>query len=201
MLYELDRCVVCVRSMFDMCWIDMLYVLVRCVICVRSMCNMCWIDMLYVLHRCVECVGSMCDMCWIDVWYVLDECFSFGVIYSLYLLQIRRCAQCQLRKVHRLPRQKLHPITAQSPYSHLQLDLIELLVTPRQNRYVGVLEDIFSKFVWVQPMATKEATNVVAFLKEIVRVNGSFDILQTDHGSEFVNSAVTAFAEENKIGW
>jgi transposase InsO family protein len=91
-------------------------------------------------------------------------------------------------------------ISADGPYCHLQLDLTEMPTTTSGNRYIAVLECIFSKYVWTRALSTKHARGIVNFLQEVVNEMGPFQILQTDNGSEFKNQEVEEFASDHNIG-
>ena len=94
----------------------------------------------------------------------------------------------------------MQPVQAFSMYQHLQLDLIEMPVSSSGNRYGAILIDIFSKYVWAKSLISKEATLVVDFMQSVVSKFGTFDILQTDHGSEFENKFMKEFVDAHKIG-
>ncbi len=68
------------------------------------------------------------------------------------------------------------------------------------NRYGIIVTDIMSKYAWGFPYPTKEAINVVEVLEKIVHDHGLFSVLQTDNGTEFVNSLVETFCHQNLIG-
>ncbi len=114
--------------------------------------------------------------------------------------QVKNCRECQLRQQYKIPRDKLRVIEANGIYDHLQIDLIKLLITPTANQYVIVVVDIFSKISWTSAEKTKHASQVVNMLERIISAHGPFRVLQSDHGTEFVNSAVESLCERYDIG-
>ena len=52
-------------------------------------------------------------------------------------------------------------------------------------RYVLVVQDIFSRFLWCEPLRTKMPTEVAAAFDEIVRRGGKPRSVTTDQGAEF----------------
>jgi hypothetical protein len=115
-------------------------------------------------------------------------------------MQIKSCRECQLREQYKIPRDKLRVIEANGLYDHLQIDLIKLPITPTGNQYAIVVVDIFSKFAWTSAEKSKQASQVVSMLEGIISNHGTFRVLQSDHGTEFVNSAVESLCERHGIG-
>lgn len=73
-----------------------------------------------------------------------------------------------------------------------QADLVEMQSYAKQNknyRYILVVIDIFSKFVWAEPIKTKTGGDVSKAMKKIFLSNNRIPKnLQTDLGKEFYNS-------------
>lgn len=72
-----------------------------------------------------------------------------------------------------------------------QADLVEMIPYARQNRgyrYILVIINTFSKFVWAEPIKRKSAEEVSKVFKKIVKsVRTPPKNLQTDMGKEFFN--------------
>lgn len=73
-----------------------------------------------------------------------------------------------------------------------QADLAEMQHHSRQNkgyRYILVVINCFSKYVWTAPLKTKSAKDVAAAMRSILQnVPDAPKHLQTDRGTEFYNS-------------
>jgi ribosome biogenesis protein Nip4 len=82
-------------------------------------------------------------------------------------------------------------------------DLMDVQRDANQNngvRYLLIVVDGLSKFVWVEPLKNKEASNVEAAFKHITQTSKRKpQYLWTDEGTEFLNSKVRHWAETNHI--
>lgn len=85
----------------------------------------------------------------------------------------------------------------------LQADLVEMQPYSRFNRghkYILVVIDVFSKFLWAIPVKTKTGRNVTDAMKVILLKPGALPKnLQTDHGVEFFNKDFKALMEKYGI--
>jgi hypothetical protein len=72
-----------------------------------------------------------------------------------------------------------------------QADLVEMIPYAKMNknfRYILVVINAFSKFVWAEPVKKKNATDVSNAMKKILEQTEPPKNLQTDMGKEFYNS-------------
>ena len=65
-------------------------------------------------------------------------------------------------------------------WNKLGIDLIELPITPRGNRYVITLTDYFSKWAEAEAIPTKEACHVAQFLHKMFLRHGCPEEIITD---------------------
>ncbi|CAF2918564.1 unnamed protein product [Rotaria sp. Silwood2] len=69
----------------------------------------------------------------------------------------------------------------------MQMDLIDMRSTEFNDfKWIFHAKDHFSKYSWLYPMMSKEATNVASILQSIFYQFGPPKILQSDNGREFV---------------
>lgn len=71
-----------------------------------------------------------------------------------------------------------------------QADLVEMIPYAKQNRafkYILVVIDVFSKFVWTAPIKNKNGKEVTNAMKKIPLHPNIPKKLQTDQGKEFYN--------------
>ncbi|KAK9730804.1 Integrase core domain [Popillia japonica] len=71
-----------------------------------------------------------------------------------------------------------------------QADLADFKLYSRENRrykYILVVIDAFSKFLWTQPLKTKSAMEVKDAMDKILKEGRHPKNLQTDAGKEFYN--------------
>jgi transposase InsO family protein/cbb3-type cytochrome oxidase subunit 3 len=105
---------------------------------------------------------------------------------------VSECRQCQLRKAYncqtKVPIQE-YP-TCCLPLDRVHMDLTgELPMTEDGNKYLFVVKDAKTKFVWVFPIKNKKAETIVKiFMKEIVNKWGTPKLVVTDKGTEFKNA-------------
>src|SRR5579885_1152849 len=95
----------------------------------------------------------------------------------------------------------VNPIVSYAPYNIFQADLIELSdfkVLNNGYEYVLVVIDVYSKFMWVAPLKNKSASTVTKAFEEIIKESPP-KTLQTDRGSEFLNSDFQAMLKKYDI--
>lgn len=72
-----------------------------------------------------------------------------------------------------------------------QADLVEMLPYSKHNsnfKYVLIVIDTFSKYIWALPVNNKSAKEIVIAMKKILKKPNIPKNLQTDLGKEFYNS-------------
>ncbi|KAK7877977.1 hypothetical protein WMY93_031357, partial [Mugilogobius chulae] len=98
-----------------------------------------------------------------------------------------QCLPCQTRKAptskHRAPMGGLQTVR---PFQRVAMDILELPVTSKGNRYVLVVEDYFSKFVNLYAMPNQTAQTVAQCLfDDYVIVHGVPETVHSDQGRQF----------------
>lgn len=85
---------------------------------------------------------------------------------------------------------------------HWQADLVEMIPHANINsgyRYLLVVIDTFSKYAWVKPCKTKNASDVLSAFKSILNMGRVPKNLQTDNGKEFYNKIFKKLIDKFKI--
>lgn len=106
---------------------------------------------------------------------------------------------------HRTARKIFHRNRIVSPYidAQWQGDLAEVGNLASDNdgiRYLLVVIDVVSKYLWVEPLKTKKGIEVRDALKKIFHRSGRKpDKLQTDQGKEFLDKNVQSFLKKEGI--
>lgn len=106
---------------------------------------------------------------------------------------------------HRVARTmfKRNPIIAPYINAQWQGDLADVANLAGKNdgiRYLLVMIDVVSKYVWVEPLKTKQGKSVLEALKTIfARAGVKPERIQTDDGKEFLDGGVQDFLKQNKI--
>ena len=80
-------------------------------------------------------------------------------------------------------------------------DMQKLAKYNENNRYLVTCIDVFSKYAWVIPIKNKQADTVLSAFKLIIETsNRKPNNLQSDQGSEFLNSKFKEYLEEIDVG-
>lgn len=89
--------------------------------------------------------------------------------------------------------------------SQWQADIVDVSNLAKHNdryRYLLVVIDIFSKYLWVRELKRKSADDVTAAMRDILETGDRQpDKLQTDAGKEFLNRKFQALLKEYDIGF
>lgn len=110
----------------------------------------------------------------------------------------------EVAQIHRqVPKQKVfRHILAQLLDEHWQADLIDLPRLEKSNngyRYILVVIDIFSRFLWTIPLKNKTGGAVAQAFRQLLGEGRYPGILTTDNGKEFLNKDVLRVLKENNI--
>jgi hypothetical protein len=104
---------------------------------------------------------------------------------------VQRCQECQRVNIARKGYHPLSAIHAQLPGEHMAVDLTgPFPVESDGNRFLLILVDVCTRFVFLEAIPDKKAITVAKVLFKIFTTIGFPRILQSDNGSEFVNEAV-----------
>jgi exodeoxyribonuclease III len=114
-----------------------------------------------------------------------------------------KCLNCKLRKSYqRKPKVPIMKYDDTSrPLDRVHVDLTgPLPLTKLKNRYVMVIKDYLTKYVWLIPLKTKTASEVAeAFVGEFVCQAGVPGRLVSDRGNEFVNQLLVNISKIMQI--
>ena len=86
--------------------------------------------------------------------------------------------------------------------AQFQADLVDVQRLSRYNKgykYLLTCIDIFSKYAWVVPLKTKQGQELVKAFKNILSSRRKPIKLQTEQGTEFLNSVFQKFLRDNDI--
>ena len=88
----------------------------------------------------------------------------------------------------RVQRPPLHPIPVQKPFQIMGVDIMELPVTERGNKYVIVFQDFLTKWPMVFPAPDQKTARIARLLaEEIVPLFGVPDALLSDRGTNLLS--------------
>ena len=110
---------------------------------------------------------------------------------------VQRCSQCQRVNIARKGYHPLAAIYAHLPGEHMAVDLAgPFPVESKGNRFLLVLVDVCTRFVFLRPIPNKEALTVATTLFDIFTDIGFPRILQSDNGKEFANQVLEVMVDE-----
>lgn len=102
------------------------------------------------------------------------------------------------RRIH-FPRNRMYVTTVDE---HHQADLVDLQSLAPHNaniKYLLVIIDVLSRYIWVEPLKKKSGPEVAAALDKVYGKGRSPTRLSTDLGKEFMNKHVKAILNKYKI--
>lgn len=85
-----------------------------------------------------------------------------------------------------------------------QIDLVDLSSLSRYNdafRFLLTCVDCFSRFAWIKPVKNKSASSVTAAFTEILNDGRRPTYVQSDKGSEFLNSTFQSLLKTHNISF
>ena len=102
------------------------------------------------------------------------------------------CEPCMRYNIARHGFYPQRSIEAEGPMDHLAIDLGQPgATTVEGNNYILLIVDIATRFVWLRAITSKLPREVAWTLLEIFTEFGFPKILQSDNGTEFINSIIT----------
>ena len=104
---------------------------------------------------------------------------------------VKACPSCQRYNIARKGYHPLKAIHAELPGEHLAIDLAQFPVSASGHEYALLVVDVCTRFVFLFPLRNKEAASVATCLFRLFCDIGFPKIIQSDNGSEFVNSVIS----------
>jgi transposase InsO family protein len=109
------------------------------------------------------------------------------------LSQCEACIRYSTAKLGYLP---LRSINAELPMDHIAFDTAQPSVTtPEGYNYILVIVCVCTRFIWLRALKTKTAQETATTLYLLFMEFGFPKILQSDNGTEFVNSIINKLVE------
>ena len=105
--------------------------------------------------------------------------------------KISQCIDCQRFDIAKEGYHPLITINAQEPWDHIQIDLVGPI--PESNdgySWILTIIDVMSGFTLLRPLRSKSMEEVAIALWQLICDFGPPKIMQSDNGTEFVNSVI-----------
>uniref|UniRef100_A0A158P4I7 RNA-directed DNA polymerase n=1 Tax=Tetranychus urticae TaxID=32264 RepID=A0A158P4I7_TETUR len=121
-------------------------------------------------------------------------------LYDLVKQLCDSCTICQISK----PTNVIYvdPSTKPIPneiFERLELDVQGPIVINQVKKYIIVLVDILSRYVFAKLTTNQTASTVISLLTSLFQTFGFPKVIQTDQGTNFTSEAVHQFLKENGI--
>lgn len=116
--------------------------------------------------------------------YMRDECLEY----------VRKCVACQRFNIAKRGYHPLKTIHARMPMDHVAIDLAGPFVEAELtgNRYILVVVDVCTRFVFLRSIPDKSASTVAEELFKLFCQVGFPNVIQSDNGTEFKNELLTS---------
>ena len=102
----------------------------------------------------------------------------------------RECATCQKSKLPMPVRSPLTNIPVGRPWQMIAIDILEVPVSTKNNRYLLVIQDYFTKWADARPLPDQTAIRITAELVKLFCTYGVPEIVHSDQGRNFESSIV-----------
>ena len=108
---------------------------------------------------------------------------------------VESCTACQHFNIVKEGYHPLQSVEADTTWDHIEIDLIGPVPESSSGfNYILTVVDVLTSFVVIRALKTKEKESIAKALWEIFADFGTPRILQSDNGTEFVNSVVKQLA-------
>lgn len=133
----------------------------------------------------------------------IGEHYFWGCMYSDIKNYVNNCVVCSLAKTRQLqPDAPLHARSPTKPFEMISLDVLgpypEAVGTA--NRYILIIEDVFSKWVEAQPLKEVKSRQLLEVLETHVTSRYGYPrVIVSDNGGVFISNDMRRFCETHDI--
>jgi hypothetical protein len=135
--------------------------------------------------------------------YMVNSIQATGQTWPDMLEQAQKIVDnCRACQQYNTTREGFHPAQttdATFPLDHVAIDCATLHCTSNGAVYVLIMVDYFTKFVFIRALSDKKMTTIANALWLIFADFGLPKIIQSDNGSEFVNSLIKELVLATKM--
>ena len=97
----------------------------------------------------------------------------------------RECLTCQQSKLPKPTKAPLASMSVGKPWQMVAVDVLEVPVSSKGNRYLLVVQDYFTKWADAIPLRDQTAATITKKLVKLFSMMGLPDILHSDQGRNF----------------
>ena len=133
-------------------------------------------------------------------YHLMDKGFSWKGLRNDCRKHVAECVVCQRFNIAKHLNEHKGRIYVESPLEQIAIDFAgPFNSTPNGETMLLVIIDLFTGFTWLRPLKNKKAKTVANTLLEIFLDFGLPKILQSDNGTEFVNSIVKELLDKLNV--
>ena len=101
----------------------------------------------------------------------------------------------EVHRIHKTPKHhfKTEAIIMGQVDEQWDADLISMIQQSKQNKgfkYIALFIDLFSKYIWLEPLKTKQGKEVTQAVKKVFAEGRKPAVLRTDQGNTISNASV-----------
>ena len=114
-------------------------------------------------------------------------------------LQSQESYARHIRVRERFPRQKIIMHKVDQQWDADLMDMYKFSYHNKRYRYLAIFIDIFSRYLWVEPMKTKTPQEMVLILKRVFALGRKPEFMRTDKGGEYMGTAVQQYLDMKRV--
>jgi hypothetical protein len=125
--------------------------------------------------------------------------------HKLTFNQVRNWLQKQesysrhIRVRERFPRQKIIMHKVDQQWDADIMDMYKFSYQNKRYKYLAIFIDIFSRYLWVEPMKTKTPVEMVMVLKRVFAQGRKPEFMHTDKGGEYIGAPVQIYLDMKRV--
>ena len=123
------------------------------------------------------------------VYKTLTRHWWWDTMYNNVHQYCKSCPECAIATGGSRPSKPLlSPIPVQRPFQIVGVYVMELPMTKRDNKYVVVFQDLFTKWPMVYPVPDQKSSRLLSLLvEEVILIFGVPEALLSDHGANLLS--------------
>ena len=110
-------------------------------------------------------------------------------------LQKQETYSRHIRVRERFPRQKILMHKLDQQWDADLMNMYKFSYKNKRYKYLAIFIDIFSRYLWVEPMKTKTPQEMVLVLKRVFALGRKPEFMRTDKGGEYMGAAVQQYLD------
>src|SRR4051794_17082231 len=113
--------------------------------------------------------------------------------------KIKQCRTCQEYTVTKRGYHPMQSVRASQPGDHLMIDVLHMVQSTDGKNYILTVIDVFTGFVLLFALENISAESIAEKLWDVICILGPPKIIQSDSGTEFVNSIIRSLLKHEGI--